>query len=234
MALAKWQDYTYFPLHLDPVKIGFKHKQRYPNNPAFGKLQGKQHLGQDYICPVGTKVYAIADGYLEISIGKQSGLMVTIKTNRGLSIRVMHLNKVFVHDGLISRGQLIGESGNSGVSTAPHSHIDIYKGLKIDINKIDNFIDPLSLNYSSQLTKEEDMTTKEVRSIVEALYWKIALREPDKGGVDFWVGEYFKENQKSVWMGRIMEGFNLEKESQNLRFYDAKNRRWRSEEDVKG
>lgn len=235
MTLKSWKDYTYFPLHLDPVKVGFKHKQRYPNNPAFGKLQGRQHLGQDYICPIGTKVYALADGYLSISRGPQSGLMASILTTRGLNIRIMHLHDIYVNEGMVKKGQLIAISGNSGLSTAPHTHIDIYEGKKTDPNKIEKFIDPLSLNYSTNITnQEEDMTTKEVRSIVEAIYWKVAQREPDKSGVDYWVGEYFKEKTKTVWMGRIMEGFNIEKENQGLRFYDAKNRRWRTEQDVKG
>jgi hypothetical protein len=235
MTLKSWKDYTYFPLHLDPVKEGFKHGQKYPNNPIFGNLQGKQHLGQDYICPINTKVYSLADGYLSMSRNPQSGLMASILTTRGLNIRIMHLHDIYVHEGMVKKGQLIAISGNSGLSTTPHTHIDIFEGKKTDPNKFNKFIDPLTLTYSTDINnKEEDMTTQEVRSIVESLYWKIALREPDKSGVDYWVGEYFKEKTKTIWMGRIIEGFNVEKENQGLRFYDAKNRRWRTEQDVKG
>lgn len=154
MSLQNYKDYIFHPLHLDPVRIGFKHGQRYPNNPAFGNLQGKPHLGQDYICPVGTPVYAIADGSIKISNGRQSGLMITLVTNTKLSVRIMHLSRTVKHDGMVKRGDLIAYSGNTGTSTAPHSHIDVFKGLVTNINQFYNFIDPLSLNYSTTMPEK--------------------------------------------------------------------------------
>jgi hypothetical protein len=227
--MTHWKDYTYHPLHLDPVKIGFKHGQKYP--AGFGNLTGKTHLGQDYICKVGTPVYAIASGTTKTSNGNQSGLMITLTTNQGLSVRIMHLSRVVKGNGIVNRGDLIAYSGNTGTSTAPHSHIDIFEGIPTNINQFSKFIDPLTLNYQ---IKEEDMGTKEIRAIVEGIYWSFGMRQPDKGGVDFWVEEYKREGEKSKWLGRILEGLRAEKTKQGIRFLDAKENRWRTKEDIQG
>jgi murein DD-endopeptidase MepM/ murein hydrolase activator NlpD len=153
--MTHWKDYTYHPLHLDPVKIGFKHGQRYPMNPAFGNLQGKRHLGVDYICKVGTPVYAIASGATKTSNGNQSGLMITLTTNQGLSVRIMHLSRVVKGNGIVNRGDLIAYSGNTGTSTAAHSHIDIFEGVPTNINQFSKFIDPLTLKYSTTMPDPE-------------------------------------------------------------------------------
>lgn len=229
--MTHWKDYTYHPLHLDPVKIGFKHGQRYPMNPAFGNLQGKPHLGVDYICPVGTAVYAIASGATKTSNNPQSGLMIELTTNQGLSVRIMHLSRVVKGNGIVNKGDLIAYSGNTGTSTAPHSHLDIFKGVPTNINQFSNFIDPLALNYQ---IKEEDMETKEIRAIVEGIYWSFAMRQPDKGGVDFWVEEYKREGEKSKWLGRILEGLRGEKTKQGIGFLDAEKNIWRTKGDIQG
>ena len=155
MELQNWKDYTYHPPLLGDYKIGFKFGQRYPNNPAFGSLQGQPHIGVDYIIPVGKPIYAIADGVTKSSTGKQSGNMVRLTTNRGLSVRYMHLS-IFValSNAKVLRGDVIGYTGNTGVSTAQHCHVDVFKGLVTNINQFNNFIDPLSLNYSTTMPEQ--------------------------------------------------------------------------------
>jgi hypothetical protein len=230
MKLQDWQDYTYYPPLLDTYKLGFKHGQKYP--AGFGNLTGRPHLGQDYILPTGKPIYSIADGVTKSSKGVHAGNMVTLVTNRGLSVRYMHLSK-FVQEsnGRVSKGQIIGYTGNTGKSTAPHLHLDIFKGVPTNINQFSNFIDPLTLNYQ---IKEEDMETKEIRAIVEGIYWSFAMRQPDKGGVDFWVEEYKREGEKSKWLNRILEGLRGEKTKQGIRFLDAEKNVWRTKEDIQG
>lgn len=155
MELQNWKDYIYHPPLLDNHRIGFKFGQKYPNNPAFGNLQGQPHIGVDYIIPVGKPIYAIADGVTKSSAGKQSGNMVTLTTNRGLSVRYMHLSRfVALSNAKVFRGDVIGYTGNTGVSTAPHCHVDVFKGLVTNINQFYNFIDPLSLNYSTTMPEQ--------------------------------------------------------------------------------
>lgn len=154
MELKNWKDYIYHPPLLDNYKLGFKFGQKYP--AGFGNLTGQPHLGQDYIIPVGKPVYAIADGVTKSSTGRQSGNMVRLTTNRGLSVRYMHLSRFVPESNAnVSRGQIIGYTGNTGVSTAPHLHLDVFKGLVTNINQFYNFIDPLSLNYSTTMPEPE-------------------------------------------------------------------------------
>jgi hypothetical protein len=230
MTLQNWREYTYHPPLLDNYRLGFKHGQKYP--AGFGNLTGRPHLGQDYILPTGKPIYAIADGITKSSKGVHAGNMVTLVTNRGLSVRYMHLSKfVQASNGRVSRGQIIGYTGNTGTSTAAHLHLDLFEGVPTNINQFSKFIDPLTLNYQ---IKEEDMETKEVRAIVEGIYWSFGMRQPDKGGVDFWVEEYKREGEKSKWLGRILEGLRGEKTKQGIRFLDAKENRWRTREDIQG
>jgi hypothetical protein len=226
MTLQNWQDYTYHPPLLDNYKLGFGFGQKYP--AGFGNLTGQKHIGQDYLLPSGKPVYAIASGMTKSSTGSQSGNMVTLVTNRGLSVRYMHLSKfVPASNGTVARGQIIGYTGNTGVSTVPHLHLDVFKGVPTNINQFSNFIDPLTLN-------EEDMETKEIRAIVEGIYWSFAMRQPDKGGVDFWVEEYKREGEKSKWLGRILEGLRGEKTKQGIGFLDAEKNVWRTKGDIQG
>ena len=154
MELKNWKDYIYHPPLLDNYKLGFKFGQKYP--AGFGNLTGQPHLGQDYIIPVGKPVYAIADGVTKSSTGRQSGNMVRLTTNRGLSVRYMHLSRFVPESNAnVSRGQIIGYTCNTGVSTAPHLHLDVFKGLVTNINQFYNFIDPLSLNYSTTMPEPE-------------------------------------------------------------------------------
>lgn len=150
MELQNWKDYTYHPPLLDNHRVGFKFGQKYP--AGFGSLTGQPHLGVDYIIPVGKPIYAIADGVTKSSTGSQSGNTVTLVTNRGLSVRYMHLSRfVALSNAKVFRGDVIGYTGNTGVSTTPHLHLDVFKGVPTNINQFNNFIDPLSLNYSTTM-----------------------------------------------------------------------------------
>lgn len=153
MELKSWKEYTYHPPLLDNHRLGFKHGQKYP--AGFGNLTGRPHLGQDYICKVGTPIYAIADGTTKSSTGVHAGNMVTLVTNRGLSVRYMHLSRfVSESNARVSRGQIIGYTGNTGTSTAPHCHIDVFEGVPTNINQFSKFIDPLTLKYSTTMPEK--------------------------------------------------------------------------------
>ena len=153
MELQNWKEYTYHPPLLDNYKLGFKFGQKYP--AGFGNLTVQRHLGQDYLLPVGKPIYAIADGVTKSSTGTQSGNMVTLVTNRGLSVRYMHLDRfVALSNAKVSRGQIIGYTGNTGTSTAPHLHLDVFEGIPTNINQFSKFIDPLTLNYSTTMPEE--------------------------------------------------------------------------------
>jgi hypothetical protein len=239
MADKNYKDYIYHPPLLDTYKLGFRFGVRYPMNPAFGNLQGQRHLGLDYIIAPNFPVYAIAGGRTKSSTGTHGGNTITLTTNNGLSVRYMHLSRfVPASNSLVNKGEIIGYTGNTGVSTISHLHMDVYNGLKTNPNNFYKFIDPEKLNYKveekpiNKPNNNEDMETKEIRAIVEGIYWSFGMRQPDKSGVDFWVEEYKKEGEKSKWLGRILEGLRKEKSDQGINFLDAKENRWRTKGDV--
>src|SRR5690606_2222370 len=95
-----------------------------------------KHRGVDILTRTGTALYSPADGTLTTAIGKKGGLTAIIITPT-LHFRFLHLSKFVRKSGNVAEGELIGYTGNTGLSTAPHLHHVIYdltKG-KFDLNK---------------------------------------------------------------------------------------------------
>ncbi len=97
---------------------------------GFGPRWGRMHEGVDMAAPVGTPIYAPADGVV-IFAGWQSGYgrLIKIQHEFGIETRYGHLNAIRVEVGQrVSRGERIGDMGNSGRSTGPHLHYEIRVG----------------------------------------------------------------------------------------------------------
>lgn len=93
----------------------------------FGRRWGRAHEGIDMAGPVGTPVYATADGTVTWA-GWQSGYgnLIKIEHELGTETRYGHLSKIKVKVGQkISRGSLIGAMGNTGRSTGSHLHYEV-------------------------------------------------------------------------------------------------------------
>ena len=113
-----------------PVSGGFL-------NSSFGYRQDpiddirRFHQGQDITVPTGTPIFAPADGVVKRAyyIGG-FGNHNKLKHSSGYSTTYAHLSKIFVRHGQkIKRGDIIGETGNTGRSTAPHLHYEVhYRG----------------------------------------------------------------------------------------------------------
>jgi murein DD-endopeptidase MepM/ murein hydrolase activator NlpD len=104
----------------------------------------KHHNGVDYATPIGTKVHAIKAGKV-LSAGPSSlkfangepaggGFIVKIRHEVGgkwITSAYMHLrkNSILVKRGqLVTEGQVIALSGDTGESTGPHLHFEIQQG----------------------------------------------------------------------------------------------------------
>lgn len=95
-------------------------------NPFTGRKEF--HTGIDISAPYGAPVIAPADGKVrEIWNDKFLGLAMRIEHGRGIETVYGHLAKVLVKEGeKVSRGQKIALVGNSGRSTGPHLHYEIW------------------------------------------------------------------------------------------------------------
>ncbi len=97
---------------------------------GFGQRWGRMHNGTDFAAPTGTPIYAPADGVVTFA-GWSSGYgrLVKIQHEFGVETRYAHQNRIRVEVGQrVSRGDRIGDIGNSGRSTGPHLHYEIRVG----------------------------------------------------------------------------------------------------------
>ncbi|NBX09350.1 MAG: M23 family peptidase [Marivivens sp.] len=107
-----------------PVRDNFRFTSGY------GMRWGRMHYGTDFAGPVGTPIYATADGVITHA-GWSSGYgrLVKIQHEFGIETRYGHLNAIRVQEGQrVSRGDRIGDMGNSGRSTGPHLHYEVRVG----------------------------------------------------------------------------------------------------------
>lgn len=85
------------------------------------------HSGVDLAGPVGTKIYATADGVVERSqVVSGYGNLIELTHGHGIETRYGHLSKRLVGEGdRVKRGQLIGLMGSTGRSTGSHLHYEV-------------------------------------------------------------------------------------------------------------
>ncbi|MDO5757408.1 MAG: DUF5930 domain-containing protein [Rhodobacterales bacterium] len=108
-----------------PFVLPLKGAFRYTS--AYGKRWGRMHNGTDMAGDYGSPIYATADGVVTYA-GWMSGYgrLVKIEHAFGVETRYAHQSKIRVKKGQrVSRGDHIGDMGNSGRSTGTHLHYEI-------------------------------------------------------------------------------------------------------------
>lgn len=100
------------------------------------------HTGIDLAVPLGTPVFAAADGVVVLARPMTDtagalvgyGNYVIVQHDAGLKTLYGHLLAIGVKEGdLVKRGQLIGLVGSTGNSTGPHTHFEV----RIDNSPVD-------------------------------------------------------------------------------------------------
>ena len=106
---------------------GITSKFGYRTHPLLHKREF--HRGVDMRANMKTPIYATADGIVEWSgFHKSSGYgnLIIIQHNYGFKTYFGHLKKVVVKSGtFVKKGELIGYTGNSGMSNGPHLHYEV-------------------------------------------------------------------------------------------------------------
>jgi Peptidase family M23 len=115
----------------------------------------KMHTGVDFAAQIGTPIYATADGVidkLEVSFSGY-GKVLEIDHGFGYRTRFAHMHGFAVRYGQkVKRGDLIGYVGDTGLSTAPHLHYEVF------VNGV--YVNPIHYFFN-------DLNSKEYERIIE-------------------------------------------------------------------
>jgi hypothetical protein len=106
----------------------------------------KMHTGVDFAANIGTPIYATADGMIdkvEVSFSGY-GKVIEIDHGFGYRTRFAHMHDFAVRQGQkIKRGDLIGYVGDTGLSTAPHLHYEVFVNGAV-VNPVHYFFNDLN------------------------------------------------------------------------------------------
>ena len=116
--------------------------QGYGNTP-FARSSDfyKFHNGIDISAPYGTPLHAADDGVV-LAVGDTDrycrrgayGKYMVIDHQNNLTTMYAHLSLIRVTNGQkVARGDIIGYTGNSGLSTGPHLHFTLYDSRTVEI-----------------------------------------------------------------------------------------------------
>ncbi|MEP1034977.1 peptidoglycan DD-metalloendopeptidase family protein [Ekhidna sp.] len=136
----------------------------------------KMHLGVDFSCPIGTEIFATASGEViavEVNEGGY-GKLITIKHGNAYHTKYAQLSEFKVKVGdLVKKGDVIGLSGSSGMSTAPHLHYEVLKGEK-RVNPIDYIKD---YNFKSNRNPKTENLKEQEQLLAEQ---QLALAQQER------------------------------------------------------
>ncbi len=82
------------------------------------------HRGEDFAVPIGTPIYAPADGIVTMAVSRiVTGNTIVIEHLPGVTTVYYHLDTLDVKKGAeVKTGEIIGTVGTTGYSTGPHLH----------------------------------------------------------------------------------------------------------------
>ncbi len=96
----------------------------------------KMHQGLDFTAPVGTEIRAAGNGRVTYADYGTNGYGVHVVVDHGFGYETLyaHLSQLKVRVGQrVDRGDLLGLSGDTGLSAAPHLHYEVHKaGMPVD------------------------------------------------------------------------------------------------------
>jgi len=129
----------------------------------------RMHDGIDYAARIGTPVKSVANGVV-IFAGRMSGYgkVIKIKHPNGYITLYGHLSRIrVVNKQHVSQGQIIGNVGNTGLSTGPHLHFGVMLNGK--------WINPKRIRRSSKIVLT-GKAKKEFLSYVKELQSKYNIK----------------------------------------------------------
>ena len=90
----------------------------------------KYHAGLDFAAPIGTPIYATADGVVTDAGYNEGGYGNRVIINHGFGYETLygHMYRIKAKVGQrVKRGEVIGYVGSTGKSTGPHCHYEVHR-----------------------------------------------------------------------------------------------------------
>lgn len=125
--MTRLDELNLYRLAAEKVPLALPVKSAFRFTSGFGSRWGRLHAGTDFAAAHGTPIYATADGVVSHA-GWLSGYGQLIKIEHafGIETRFAHLSRIRVRKGQrVSRGERIGDMGNTGRSTGTHLHYEV-------------------------------------------------------------------------------------------------------------
>jgi len=130
--LGQLDELNLYRIAAEKIPFSFPVRGQYRSTSGFGPRWGRMHEGHDWAGSTGTAIHSTADGVV-VYAGRMSGYgnLIKIKHEFGYETRYAHLSKIRVKKGQrVSRGERIGDMGNTGRSTGTHLHYEVRVGGK--------------------------------------------------------------------------------------------------------
>ncbi len=118
-----WERVFGYPLQVITVTSAYGAIRQYDTGPGY-------HAGVDFDGELGDPVFAVADGLVVLAEPLQvRGGAVILDHGLGVYSNYFHLSELAVPEGRsVSKGQVIGHMGSTGLSTGTHLHWEIRVG----------------------------------------------------------------------------------------------------------
>jgi murein DD-endopeptidase MepM/ murein hydrolase activator NlpD len=167
------------PLKFFRISSKFSKKRFHPVQKIF-----KAHLGTDYAAPTGTPIHTVGDGVIvEAKYSSFNGNYVKVKHNATYTTQYLHMSKIAkgIKPGKkISKGQLIGYVGSTGLASGPHVCFRFWKnGQQIDGTKVKGMSEgePVAKASLDKFLKYKDEMMTGLQKIMEPNTGSIAMKD---------------------------------------------------------
>jgi murein DD-endopeptidase MepM/ murein hydrolase activator NlpD len=124
----------------------------------------KYHAGLDFAAPIGTPIYATADGVVTDAGYNEGGYGNSVVINHGFGYETLygHMYRVKAKRGQrVKRGEVIGYVGSTGKSTGPHCHYEVHRS--------GNPVDPVYYFYNDLTPEQYDRLLKLAQTANQSL-----------------------------------------------------------------
>lgn len=141
------------------------------------------HRGLDFAVNTGTEIYSPADGVIEVTrkSNKGSGNFIRIIHSFGITSSYSHMKSFKVKAGqFVKKGDLIGYTGNTGITSGPHLHYEIrFVGRSLNPQSfVDWNIDNFETVFNNQKGIPWDFLIKKVEQQVSLALQLSSPKEP--------------------------------------------------------